>query len=413
LVHRVPENAKDLLNQVTIVQVQDTLIGMQLLANFWRHKMKARVLGLTGSNGKTTTKEFAAAIIGSRYDVHYSKGSLNNHWGVPMSLLAMDSEHEVAIIEMGMNHPGELTQLSEIAEPDVVVVTMVGRGHLEGLGSIEGVAKAKAEIYASAPKSAMMIFNLENEHTRKMYEQFGPKIDTSRIVTFAGFGSAKTSWPDLDVSFEVVSTLPEVMHIRGDIQGVHGETTVPVFGAHNVTNLMAAAALALTSGLTPAEIWQALPKCQTVWGRNQWVQLSSGTRVLFDGYNANPESMRAAIDNFTELKVTGRKFAILGEMKEMGDHAKAVHRELGEKVAGAGFDAVCFFGPSRAEFEAGLRSQGYTKSSFFSDSYEQSLASRMLPVLDGNDIVLMKGSRGMQLEKALLDMKPVDFKVKN
>jgi UDP-N-acetylmuramoyl-tripeptide--D-alanyl-D-alanine ligase len=133
---------------------------------------------------------------------------------------------------------------------------------------------------------------------------------------------------------------------------------------------------------------------------------------LFDGYNANPESMGAAIENFSELKVSGRKFAVLGEMKEMGEHAKTVHRELGEKVARAGFDGVCFFGPSKHEFAAGLESAGYLKKSFISDTYEQSLASNMLPVLDGNDIVLMKGSRGMALEKALLDMKPIDFQVK-
>lgn len=416
LVHRVPDAAKAVLDQVSVIEVDDTLEALQRLAGFWRHTMKARIVGITGTNGKTTTKEFTAALIGSRKDVYYSKGSFNNHWGVPLSLLAIDPVHEVAIIEMGMNHPGELTALSRIAEPDVVVVTMVGRGHLEGVGSIEGVAQAKAEIYACATKTASLVFNLENSHTRKMYETYGARLEPAKVLTFAGpavglpGGSAASSaWPALDVSLEVVSMGIDSMHVRGEIQGVGGEVTIPVFGAQNITNLMAASALALSCGLSPAEIWAALPLCRTVWGRNQWVKLENGARVLFDGYNANPESMRAAIENFAKLKANGRKLAILGEMKEMGAHAASVHRELGEIVARAGFDGVSFFGPSQADFAAGLEAGGFSKTLFISDSYEQKLAPRMPPVLDGNDIVLMKGSRGMQLEKALLDMKPVNF----
>jgi UDP-N-acetylmuramoyl-tripeptide--D-alanyl-D-alanine ligase len=351
-----------------------------------------------------------------------------------MSLLNMDPGHEIAVIEMGMNHLGELTELNKIAEPDVVMCTMVGRGHLAGLGSIEGVARAKTEIYEHAPESAMMIFNLENEHTRKMYERFSKERPAAKILTFAGLQYAReqgllhqaqgshhrapvtlesaTAWPELDVAFEVVSMEPESMHVRGEIQGVGGETDVAVFGRHNITNLMAAAAFGLASGMTPAEIWKALPRCKTVWGRNQWVQLENGARVLFDGYNANPESMSAAVENFAALKAPGRKFAVLGEMLEMGEHASEVHRELGAKIAKSGVDGVCFFGASKAEFEAGLKSGGFQKTSFISDRYEHSLAPRMLPVLQVGDIVLMKGSRGMQLEKALVDLKPVDFQAK-
>jgi UDP-N-acetylmuramoyl-tripeptide--D-alanyl-D-alanine ligase len=338
--------------------------------------------------------------------VHYSKGSFNNHWGVPMSLLQLRPEHEVALIEMGMNHPGELRELCAIAEPDVVMVTMVGRGHLEGLGSIEGVATAKAEIYEASPR-ALPIFNIENEHTRKMAERFA----SAQALRFAGLTSAQAA--QADVALEVVDMQPESMRVRGRIRGVDGEATVAVFGAQNITNLMAAAALALTAGLTPQEIWLALPLCRTIWGRNQWVKLTgSGARVLFDGYNANPESMGAAIDNFRRLHVRGRKFAILAEMKEMGSAAPGVHRELGELVARAGFEGVCFFGPSGREFEAGLQAVGFSKSVFISEAYEQTLAPRMLPVLEGNDIVLMKGSRSMQLEKALLDLRPIDFQAK-
>jgi UDP-N-acetylmuramoyl-tripeptide--D-alanyl-D-alanine ligase len=415
LVHRIPENAQDLVGQVTIVEVKDTLKSFQLLANFWRHKMRPRVIGITGTNGKTTTKEFAATLIGSKRKVQYSKGSFNNHWGVPMSLLAIDSTHEVAIVEMGMNHPGELTELDAIAEPDVVVCTMVGRGHLEGLGTIEGVAKAKAEIYEHAPKSSMRIFNLENEQTRKMFETMSPSIPKSQVMTFASAhfeNKDQTQWPDLDVAFEVVEVLEESLKIRGEIQGVRGETSIGVFGRQNLNNLMVASCCALASGLSPAEVWAALPLCKTAWGRNQWVKLQGGGRVLFDGYNANPESMTAAIENFASLKPAGRKFAVLGEMLELGSSAGELHREMGEKAAQAGFDGVSFFGPHAQEFSEGLASGGFSKSLFVSNSYEQSLAPKTLPVLNDNDIVLIKGSRGMKLEKVLADLKPISFEEK-
>lgn len=419
VVHRIPDGARASLENTTVVEVPDTLEALQKLGRFWRRKMPAKILALTGSNGKTTTKEFAAELIGSKFQVHASKGSLNNHWGVPMSLLAIEPKHQFAIIEMGMNHSGEITTLAEIAEPDAVVVTMVGRGHLEGLGSIEAVALAKEEIYQAAPAGATYIFNLESSYTRKMYERFFLRLKEAQILNFAGVGCATThGWlsgttsPAVDVAFDVASMSVDGMRVCGEIRGVKGETEIPVFGKQNVTNLMAAASLALAAGLTPLEIWAALPRCQTVWGRNQWVKLPSGARVLFDGYNANPESMRAALDNFAFLKPAGRKFAVLGEMKEMGNHAVQVHREIGELAAEAGFEGIAFFGPSKAAFEAGIKSKGFSKSLLLSDAYEQSLAPRLLPVLQVGDIVLMKGSRGMKLEKALLDLKPLDFDVK-
>jgi UDP-N-acetylmuramoyl-tripeptide--D-alanyl-D-alanine ligase len=426
LVHRLPDSVKALLNRVTVIEVADTLKSLQSLGNFWRGKLgreaksrggSLKILGITGTNGKTTTKEFAAAIIGSKFRVQYSKGSFNNHWGVPISLLSIDSSHEVALIEMGMNHPGELKELVAIAEPDAVMVTMVGRGHLEGVGSIEGVAKAKSEIYQYSSANATRIFNLENEQTRQMREKFS----SQNIICFTGFEHAKKSGQlptregKVDIALEVSSSTSEALHLRGEIRGVKGEADVPVFGSHNVTNLMAAAALGLVCGMTPAEIWSAFPLSKMAWGRNQWVDLKSGARVLFDAYNANPESMRAAIDNFAHLSAPsgGRKFAVLAEMRELGEQTPALHRELGERAALAGFAAIAFIGPSGASFKAGLESGGFLKNLFISDTYENALAAQMLPVLNPNDIVLMKGSRGMQLEKALKDMLPLNFQSKN
>lgn len=408
VVHAITPDVAKKLEGTTVIQVDDTLKALQNLGHFWRRKMKATILGITGTNGKTTAKEFTAAMLETKFKVQYSKGSFNNHWGVPISLLSIQPDHEIAVIEMGMNHPGELKDLSAIVEADVVVCTMVGRGHLEGVGSIEGVANAKSEIYKYAPDDATFIFNLDNEHTKKMYETFGRKKPSERILKFASAGD----WPEVDVCFEVVSASEESLHVRGQIQGQSGETTIPVFGRQNVTNLMVAACFSLRCGLTPAEVWLALPKCRTVWGRNQWVNLESGARALFDAYNANPESMRAAVDNFSLLKSSGRKFALLGEMRELGSHAPDLHRELGRAVGAAGFDEVLFVGPSHAEFADGLKAGGFSKKPVLSGAYEQNLALKAWPVLNDEDIVLIKGSRGMQLEKALADLKPLNFKAK-
>ncbi len=407
VVHKIPADVlAGLQGQVTVVQVPDTLLALQKLGRFWRHKMKATILGITGTNGKTTTKEFTAALLETKFKVQYSKGSFNNHWGVPFSLLSIEPEHEIAVIEMGMNHPGELRDLSHIVEADALVCTMVGRGHLEGVGSIEGVAKAKSEIYEYAPKAATFIFNLDNEYTRKMYETWGKSRPKEKVLTFAQSGR----WPEIDVCLDVVSANESALHIKGQIQGQAGETSVPVFGRQNITNLMTAACFGLFCGLTPSEVWLALPKCKTVWGRNQWVNLESGARALFDAYNANPESMRAAVENFATLKARGKKIALLGEMRELGSHAPELHRELGRAVGSAGFDEVLFVGPSQAEFAEGLKAGGFLKKPVLSASYEQNLASRACPVLHEHDIVLIKGSRGMQLERALADLKPLNFK---
>lgn len=414
VVHAIDSNRlAALAARATVIVVPDTLRALQNLAHHWRHKMPAKFVGITGTNGKTTTKEFAAQIIGTQRSVHYSKGSFNNHWGVPLTLLSVLPDHEVAVIEMGMNHIGELRELSSMVDADAVVCTMVGRGHLEGVGSIEGVARAKSEIYQFAPPAAARIFNLDNECTQRMRTEFG----SPDSLTFGTLG-AHSETPT--VSLEVVAAGADFLEVAGQIAGVQGRARTAVFGRHNVVNLMAASCLALQVGLSAREIWQALPLCKTVWGRNQWLELASGARALFDAYNANPESMRAALNNFAQL--TGRKIAFLGEMRELGAFAEPAHREMAREVARSGFDRVVFIGPSyqavRAELAAQTEIRTQLENSFFSETYEEFLAAAPELVLNLGDLVLIKGSRGMQLERVLKDfaafqvVKPEGFQAK-
>lgn len=396
---------------VAVILVEDTLTALQKLSRHWRHKCRAMILGITGTNGKTSTKEFTAALLSSRFKVQWSKGSFNNHWGVPISLLSIQPNHDVAVIEMGMNHPGELKLLSKLVDADAVVCTMVGRGHLEGVGSIEGVANAKSEIYEFAPRNATFIFNLDNEHTNKMMSRFA--VDGRRTLTF-GEGAG-------DVSLHVTSMTSEMLNIEGEIKGIRGSAAVPVFGKHNITNLMAAASLALTAGMSPQEIWKAFPVCRSAWGRNQWVNLKSGARVLFDGYNANPESMRAALENSSLMlkskagipsEFPGRGVAVLAEMRELGSHALAMHEELGRTLREAGFNEVIFMGPSFESVRKGFGgAQGASKAQFF-PSYDAKVAQDLRGRLKAGDYVLIKGSRGMSLEVFLEALEPLDFKKK-
>lgn len=399
---------------VAVVVVENTLTALQNLSRHWRHKCRAMILGITGTNGKTTTKEFAAAIISTRLKVQWSKGSFNNHWGVPISLLSIAPEHDVAVIEMGMNHIGELKTLSRLAEADAVVCTMVGRGHLEGVGSIEGVAKAKSEIYEFAPRRSTFVFNLDNVFTYQMMTKFGgpqPDGEGRRKLTFSVKGPS-------DVRLQVTSQTPDSISVAGEIQGVDGRAEVPVFGAHNITNLMAASCLALAAGLSPQEIWAALPLCRSAWGRNQWVKLKSGARCLFDGYNANPESMTAALENARAMNLVppggqGKKIAILGEMRELGEHAAAMHEEIGRLAATVGFNHVVFLGPSYLRFSQAFIAAGGKESQLVARSeYNVGLAQEVAKTLTANDFVLIKGSRGMSLETFLKALDPVDFQSK-
>ncbi len=416
VVSQLPEKAKLLLKKVSIVEVPDVMRAMQNLALFWRHSMSAKILAVTGTNGKTTTKEYAATILEHKFKTQCSKGSFNNHWGVPLSLLSIEPQHEVAVIEMGMNHPGEISELVGMSDPDEVLVTMVGRGHLEGLGSVEEVARAKEEMYNFADPGVCAIFNIENEYTRKMYLNYlkahpskasSPNKSSKKLILFSSQLDAFTVSHRPDIHFELISFEIAKLKIKGWINDVQGEVEVPVFGEHNIHNLMGASALALSAGMTPDEIWKALPSCKTAWGRSQWMNVKSGSLVLFDAYNANPESMKAAIENFSKLRVRGRKIAFLGEMREMGAAAPEVHRELGALIGAKDFSHIFFVGPSAADFERGVRSTKFNNNLLVTDTYKKNLALGVQPVLDRDDVVLIKASRGMELERILEELEPV------
>ncbi len=403
LVHEKSPQIESLKNKTTVIVVDDTLKALQNLGNWARKNAKSKVIGITGSNGKTTTKEFTAAILEAFKSVHFSKGSFNNHWGVPFTLLQLDPEKEIAVVELGMNHAGEIADLVKIAEPDIVCCTMVGRAHIEHFGTIEKIAEAKEEIYETAAATATRVYNLDNPLTFKMYQKAQQRFPFSKLVTFSSQN------PSADVFLKIEAMDLQSLTVSGHVLQEEGRVKVPVFGAQNLTNLMAASAMGLAAGLTPTQVWQGLHRCKTIWGRNQLLDLKSGAQMIFDGYNANPDSMKALLDNVKVLTLKGRKIGVFAEMLEMGSLAGALHEELGDLVGQAGFDKVYFFGPSAAFFERGLKKAGFSKGVNISQEFNEEMATEFAKDLHSGDMAMVKGSRGMRLERFVLPCEPKNF----
>lgn len=402
LIHRWDEKLSHLKSKTTIILVSDTLIALQKLGQQRRQQWGRPIIAVTGSNGKTTTKEFIAQIIAPFKKVHFNQGSFNNHWGLPLTLLGLKPEHEVAICEMGMNHPGEISALVRLAQPNIVGVTMVGRAHLEGLGTLKAVAEAKSEIYQFNEPNQIekRIFNLDNEWTKAMFDgNLNP--DKKSTLTF----SATISDADIPVQFKIDKMSLEGLEISGAILNVKNTVRIPVFGKQNLDNLMFATCAALAVGLTPEQIWQSLPLCKTIWGRNQRLTHPSGAEFLFDAYNANPDSQKALIENLKLLKLDRPLIGVFGEMRELGKESALLHEELGALVATAPFNQVYFVGNYADNFKTGFEKNSKTDANkshlfTFSDVYEQLIQS-LQDLLKDKPLVSVKGSRGIALEKIL------------
>ncbi|MEK6773726.1 MAG: UDP-N-acetylmuramoyl-tripeptide--D-alanyl-D-alanine ligase [Bdellovibrionota bacterium] len=408
-------------DKLSVFLVKDTLLALQNLGQGHRRRMKAKIIGLTGSNGKTTTKEFTAAILSSVHPTHWNSGSFNNHWGVPLTLLQLERSHEFAVVEMGMNHAGEITELVKIAEPDIVVCTMVGRAHIEYFGSIEKIAEAKEEIYEAASFGATRVYNLDDVMTAKMYEKAMKKFSGNGGSIDGDVGGSILTFSienaTADVYFKIQKLSLHEMHLKGYIAGEPGEAHVSVFGKHNLTNLLAAATLSLAAGLDPQEIWQGLGKCKTNWGRNQWLKTKSGIEIIFDAYNANPDSMTALLANLSDLQWGGsgsgagggKKIGVFAQMGELGKLSAELHQKLGAEIGGSIFDEVFFYGEDHEAFRKGLLRANSKMKLHCQVGFDSALALRLKETAGQGDLVVVKGSRSNEMEKMILPLEPIGF----
>lgn len=319
-----------------IVLVDDCLTALQQLANYHRRCLSKPVIGITGTNGKTTTKELIASVLKERYKVLYTEGNLNNHIGVPLTLLRMRADTELAVVEMGASHPGEIAELCRIAEPDYGIITNVGRAHLEGFGSFEGVVKTKGELYDYLRgKSGAKIF-IHNENP--YLNAISGGLDCIRYGTES----------NLYVSGRLVSCEPFVTFswTRG---GISHEVKTHLIGKYNVDNLLAAVAFGCYFGIADERICNALENYVPRNNRSQFVQTEKN-QLIVDAYNANPSSMRVALENFRDMPGNS-KMVVLGDMKELGVASEEEHRKVVNQLkeyafartvlVGTEFGAVC------------------------------------------------------------------------
>ena len=382
------------IDDVGIIAVEDTIKAYQVLASYVVELYKPKIVGITGSNGKSTSKAMLHTIVKKSFNCEVSEKSFNNHIGVPHTLLKTGKNTEVVIVEMGTNRKGDIENLVQIAKPEITVVTNVSNSHLKGLGSISGVAKEKEQIYKTAKVG---IFNLDNEWTKKMYNSFkGEKI------TF----STKS---DADIVLKVSDMKMDYLDISGSIFGISNKARLEIFGRHNVYNVLTASGLALALGMEPSSIWNALPEIKTIWGRNQKVLLKNKATVIFDGYNSNPSSVMALLENAKILSSNHRIFLFLADMLELGDKSNQFHKEIGQSCGKLPFEAIFFVGCGAKAFETGVKDSGFKKSLVIFDSYKQDLAIRLEDMLKEGDILFVKGSRGLKLENLIYDLKPLNF----
>lgn len=358
------------------------------------------VIGLTGSNGKTTTKDFLYQILQKHGECVASQGSFNNHWGVPFTLLKINENHKFCIVEMGMNHPGELTSLNEIAKPDIVVVTNVGRAHMGHFKDIEEIARAKEEIYVSAPKKAKFVFNLDNPWTKKMFmDHQGRELYAYSTKDFSA-----------DVYFKIKRTLAKGYEIEGQINGFLGKAQVSFWGEQNIENLSAAVCLASVAGMGPNSIWKSLEDCHTGWGRNQWLETESCGEILFDGYNANPDSFKALLSNLkTTFDSYKHKVGVLGEMLELGEKSAEEHENLGKLAGALDWSEMIFVGDSGESFKRGWELSKNPKKLIILNTYKESLDIDLASVVHDGTLTVIKGSRGGALERVVERLSPKRF----
>jgi UDP-N-acetylmuramoyl-tripeptide--D-alanyl-D-alanine ligase len=367
------------------------LIALQQLARAVRRKWGKRVVAITGSAGKTTTKEAVAQVLGARYRVMKSQGNLNNAFGMPLQLLRLEAEHEVAVIEMGMNHAGEIAELARVAEPNWAVVSNVAPVHLEYFADgIEGIARAKYELIQALPPDGIAVLNCDDERVAK----FGNGLGDHAV--FYGTGECAEVR-----AVQIAELGAEGVVFTVTAQGERASVQLHMLGRHNVHNALAAIAVGLRSGMSLAECAEALGKLRSGDKRGEIV-VWRGATVINDSYNSNPRALDAMVDALLAMPASrGRHIVVAGEMLELGAEGEALHRECGRHMAARGVDIVVGVrGLAAAMVEEAA--QGGTEAHFVATPEEAGawLQANLRP----GDAVLLKASRGVRLERALASL---------
>ena len=372
-------------HETRLLAVEDTLAALQTLATAVRKLWGKPLVAVTGSAGKTTTKEAIAHVLSARFRVLKSEGNFNNHFGLPLMLLKLEPEHDVAVIEMGMSHAGEIRALAKIAQPEIGVVTNVAPVHLEFFDSLAGIARAKYELVESLPASGVAVLNADDEYVSQFGRDFKGKVVMYGTRAGADVRAKNVQSKGTDgAEFDVV------------IASVREHATLPLVGEHNVLNALAAVAVGLERGLKPAEAVGALATLAPADKRGQVLQVGNIT-VINDCYNSNPKALNAMVDALANMKAM-RRIVVAGEMLELGAAGEAMHREAGKHLAEKKIDVLLGVrGLAQAMVDSAKQSGMHAEFVATPEAAGDWLARE---THDG-DVVLLKASRGVKLEKAI------------
>ncbi|HSO89450.1 MAG TPA: UDP-N-acetylmuramoyl-tripeptide--D-alanyl-D-alanine ligase [Draconibacterium sp.] len=365
-----------LVSDKTIL-VDNVLQTLKDLANLHRKKLAIPILGITGTNGKTTTKELVSVVLSQKFNISFTEGNLNNHIGVPLTLLKMNADTEFGVVEMGANHPGEIAELCNIAEPDFGIITNIGKAHLEGFGSFEGVIKTKSELYQFIKnKNGTVFYNLDNPILTKL---------TSEIQNKISYGREKS-----DFTGELLVS-PPFVHLKANFKKGVLYLNTNLTGDYNFENILAAACIGNYFDVNPLQIQKALKDYYPQNNRSQLIN-KNGLKIIMDAYNANPTSMQASIKSFMS-NVSNNSYLILGDMLELGNYSKQEHSAILEMLKNYPSATVYTVGKNFFEIADRFNCQPFQNVEMLCNYLQNS------PIIKGD--VLIKGSRGIQLEKIL------------
>ncbi|MCK8823677.1 UDP-N-acetylmuramoyl-tripeptide--D-alanyl-D-alanine ligase [Fuchsiella alkaliacetigena] len=379
----------EFLNDELVIGVADTKQALQDLAKYYRSLFEIPIIGVTGSTGKTTTKDLIASVLATELKILKTKGNYNNEFGLPLTLFRLDSSHQAAVVEMAMRGLGEIEQLAEIAQPELGVITNIGLSHLECLGSLENIALAKSELVKALPKHGCAVLNGDDQYLRRMAVQseaevfyYGYEVDNElQVKEVQDLGMAGLEF--------VVEFAKEEFKLE-----------LPLSGEYNVYNSLAAIGVALQLGLSMDSIKKGLAKPKLTEMRGDIKELAAGITLINDAYNANPTSMRAGLQLLNSLaKEDGRSIAVLGDMLELGPVAEEAHRQLAEDILARKVDYLFTVGDLAALIAQEAKEIGLAADKVFRCSNNREIVTYLLQLLEANDTILLKGSRGMSLEE--------------
>lgn len=373
-----------------LIAVDNTQQAMEDFAQYYLQQVSPKVIAVTGSNGKTTTKDIIASLCAQTFVTHKTQGNFNNHIGVPKTILDMPRETEVLVVELGMDHAGEINHLSRLVQPDIAVITMIGESHIEFLGSRENIARSKMEIISGLDVDGLLIYPADEPLIADHLPQFIRSIGFSLDPTAAVYAS----------------------HVKSDVNAVSFETNLypnevmllNIPGSYNVRNALAALIVARELGVSPGKSKRALGNVERTKNRLEWIESDQGIWILNDAYNASPTSMKSALQYFQTIPLPGRKLAVLGDMLELGSFSKAMHRDLGRSIDEQQLDTVYLYGEQMKALYKYVKTHLPNLKVYYFNSDRQEMMTHLQKHIKKGDYILVKSSFGTGLRFLVKDL---------